>query len=542
MTSVNTNASATTALRTLQATNKSLETTQNRISTGLKIGEAKDNAAYWAISTTLKSDNKALSTVKDALSLGAATVDTAYQALNKTLEVLDDIKSKLTAASQDGVDKVKIQAEIKQLQDQLKSVASGASFSGENWLNVDSTSAGYSAVKQVVSSYTRDLSGSVAIGTIGIDITSVSLIDAGGTSEGLLEGGTTGNALTGGLSNTLKTDTAATKGNQVAGAFAVTGTPANVAKFVFSYTIDGVSYTTSTTPSTMLAASGADAGAIATSMVATLNNDATFASRASISQAAGVFTITSNTTGTSSTAAISGIQLYRNDGTTAETSTLAAPASSTPGAAAYTTMTTNFSTGGTITLDANDSIEFDVTVDGVSNRATVSQALVNDVLGVSDGKINNITQYQLVLKEALRNANVTGVTVGGTTAVVLTGGSKNITIGNVNASKGTDILSFDMSNASAKQLTSYIRSVNSAAERVTSAAATLGAVAKRVDSQKTFVDTLIDTIDKGVGELIDADLSEESTRLQALQTKQQLGVQALSIANSSTQNILRLFQ
>jgi flagellin-like hook-associated protein FlgL len=52
----------------------------------------------------------------------------------------------------------------------------------------------------------------------------------------------------------------------------------------------------------------------------------------------------------------------------------------------------------------------------------------------------------------------------------------------------------------------------------------------------------MDTIDKGVGNLIDADLSEESTRLQALQTKQQLGVQALSIANSGTQNILRLFQ
>jgi len=60
--------------------------------------------------------------------------------------------------------------------------------------------------------------------------------------------------------------------------------------------------------------------------------------------------------------------------------------------------------------------------------------------------------------------------------------------------------------------------------------------------QKTFVNTLMDTIDKGVGNLVDADMSEESTKLQALQVKQQLGVQALSIANQSAQNIISLFR
>ena len=52
----------------------------------------------------------------------------------------------------------------------------------------------------------------------------------------------------------------------------------------------------------------------------------------------------------------------------------------------------------------------------------------------------------------------------------------------------------------------------------------------------------MDTIDKGVSGLVDADMNEESTRLQALQVKQQLGVQALAIANQSAQNVLRLFQ
>ncbi len=53
---------------------------------------------------------------------------------------------------------------------------------------------------------------------------------------------------------------------------------------------------------------------------------------------------------------------------------------------------------------------------------------------------------------------------------------------------------------------------------------------------------LMDAIDAGIGQLVDADMNEESTKLQALQVKQQLGIQALSIANSSSQSILRLFQ
>ena len=132
MSSMMTNASAMTALKTLQSTNKALETTQARISTGYRVAEASDNAAYWSIATTMRSDNKALSTVKDALGLGAAKVDTAYTGINAAIDVVDEIKTKLLAAREPGVDRAKIQAEITQLQGQLTSNAQAASFSGEN--------------------------------------------------------------------------------------------------------------------------------------------------------------------------------------------------------------------------------------------------------------------------------------------------------------------------------------------------------------------------------------------------------------------------
>ncbi|MCP5081177.1 MAG: flagellin [Alphaproteobacteria bacterium] len=178
MNSINTNVAAMTALQSLNATNKSLVETQSRISTGLAVATASDNAAYFSIATTMRSDNKALGAVQDALGLGAATVDVAYTALDSTIKVVDEIKTKLVAAREPGVDRVAIQAEISELQNQLTSISESASFNGENFLSVDSDAADYNATKSVVASFTRSGS-SISIGTIGIDISSTALFDAG---------------------------------------------------------------------------------------------------------------------------------------------------------------------------------------------------------------------------------------------------------------------------------------------------------------------------------------------------------------------------
>ena len=77
---------------------------------------------------------------------------------------------------------------------------------------------------------------------------------------------------------------------------------------------------------------------------------------------------------------------------------------------------------------------------------------------------------------------------------------------------------------------------------MTSAASSLGSIQSRIDLQEDFVASLIDVIDKGIGRLVDADMNEESTRLKALQTQQQLGIQSLSIANTNAENILTLFR
>ncbi|CAN0558999.1 unnamed protein product, partial [Laminaria digitata] len=87
-----------------------------------------------------------------------------------------------------------------------------------------------------------------------------------------------------------------------------------------------------------------------------------------------------------------------------------------------------------------------------------------------------------------------------------------------------------------------ISNVDAKLQGLTTAASDLGAIKKRLSMQMDFVSNLMDAIDRGIGTLVDADMSEESTRLQALQTQQQLGVQSLAIANTTSQNILTLFQ
>jgi flagellin len=187
MTSLLTNTAAQTALQTLTMTNKSLETTQSRISTGFRVATAADNAAYWSIATTMRSDNAALSTVEDALGLGSATVDVAYTAVQQGIDVVSEIKTKLVAAREPGVDRGKIQSEISELQNQLSGIADASVFSGENWLSVDSGAAGYNATKYVVSSFSR--TGSTAtVGTISIDTSAVKLYDADAAGEGILDG------------------------------------------------------------------------------------------------------------------------------------------------------------------------------------------------------------------------------------------------------------------------------------------------------------------------------------------------------------------
>ena len=191
MSSLLTNTSAMSALASLTATQQSLATTQNQISTGLRVGTASDNAAYWSIATTMRSDTGALATVSDALNLGSSTLGVATAALNSTLTIMNKMKDDIVTAQTPGTDKTQIQTDIAALQQSLLSITSSASFNGVNLLN------GTASNTKIVASFSRGTSGTTSVGTISVSTANTTLTSATAAS-GILSAAMTAIASAGG--------------------------------------------------------------------------------------------------------------------------------------------------------------------------------------------------------------------------------------------------------------------------------------------------------------------------------------------------------
>jgi flagellin len=174
MTSILTNTSAMSALATLRNINTDLANTQDRVSSGYRVGQASDNVAYWSISTTMNSDNKALNAAKDALGVGAAKVDTAYAATESAIDIVNEIKAKLVTASESSTDKEQINLEVEKLQEQLTAVAQAASFSGENWQISGSNT---ETTAKVVDGFIREDNSSVKITTAEFKLESYAMFE-----------------------------------------------------------------------------------------------------------------------------------------------------------------------------------------------------------------------------------------------------------------------------------------------------------------------------------------------------------------------------
>ena len=122
----------------------------------------------------------------------------------------------------------------------------------------------------------------------------------------------------------------------------------------------------------------------------------------------------------------------------------------------------------------------------------------------------------------------------------ITVAAQSLGLGSANLTGITSTSSIGSGTASTAQ--AMIATVNTAIGKVSTALAKMGTGSKAFDLHLSFIMKLQDTLDSGVGNLVDADLAKESAKLQSLQTKQQLGVQALSIANQSTSALLGLFR
>ncbi len=153
------------------------------------------------------------------------------------------------------------------------------------------------------------------------------------------------------------------------------------------------------------------------------------------------------------------------------------------------------------------------------------------------------------ISSIVENAEFNGANAvdgSGTDIVAITNdsGSNTITIGSQDLTLGGAVVTLSATQeiSSAALASTAVATISASAANVTSALSALGAGSTRLEIQREFVGKLSDTIEVGIGNLVDADLAKESATLQALQVKQQLGLQALSIANNSPSAVLTLFQ
>ena len=138
--SINTNGGALVALQTLNATNKALETTQNRVNTGLKVSSAKDNGAIFAIATSQRAEMGAQDAVRQSLQRGQSIVDVALAAGDTVTSALNELKG-LAVAIQDaaaGSDTAnKLNADFTAIVKEIGSALSGAKFDGVNLFDIN---------------------------------------------------------------------------------------------------------------------------------------------------------------------------------------------------------------------------------------------------------------------------------------------------------------------------------------------------------------------------------------------------------------------
>lgn len=173
MSSILTNNSAMNALSTLRSVNNNLNETQNRISTGQKVNSAKDNASYFSIATTMKTESGMNKAVNEGLTLTKNSVSTARLGAETVVGLAQQFVDRLAFAQTEGVDQADVQKELTSLAAQMKTAIAQSSFNGENLI-----SAAGAGTKTVVSGISRDATG---LSTTEIAFTSTDIEAVQGT-------------------------------------------------------------------------------------------------------------------------------------------------------------------------------------------------------------------------------------------------------------------------------------------------------------------------------------------------------------------------
>jgi flagellin len=488
------------ALQTLKTINKNLGMTQAEISTGKRIANAKDNAAIWGISTTMQTDVSGFKAISESLSLGNATLTVGRDAAETVTSLLDQLKGRVVAAQEENVDRTKIQADVVALRDQITSVVSASQFNGLNLVQ------GTEEVR-ILASLDRSPTGEVKANSIGFlkqDLTTTAHVF-----------GATASATVAGNITTATPITAASQTDVLTVSAAATGAG------VVNLNIGGVDLS-------VAVANGATVTDIAAGIVGAVNgNDQLKELKVTATNTAGAVTFASANSfdavavGLATTTAAGVTFGADNVATSIQQRAREVTFASAPVAAGDSYRLTLGAIVHEYVAGANESMT-DV-VKGL--ELSINGSAAEQSRSVSAQAVITASSFKLLVDNGSGAdivASDTG-TAGGTAA----GGLRGLEALDVTTQEGAR---------------AALATIEGLIQTSIGAASAFGSAQGRMQSQTEYVSKIMDGLTSGIGALIDADMEAASAKLQALQVQQQLGIQALSIANQSPQSILSLFR
>lgn len=472
---------------------------------------------------------------------------------------MSEFKAKLVAAKEAGVDRNKIQSELEQLKGQIVSIAASASFNGENWLNTDIADMEdmSQTTQRLVSSFVRGSEGSVAINTAPVNLAEIALFNASG--GGLLEAKPGVPSMNFGGLETYPQDSAYRYFTfDYPGS--VTFAPGDSVSFDITLDANGAfigqTYTVNIDYALVNSVRGGSGGAtggpgdwqtILYQAFANAGVPAYVSSGGTVGSDVGRVNIGSKGVPGQP---VTNVQFsnFVSSLPGGVVMGLENPSTGSFGDA-YASGIMEF--GEPFMVDVTDTISFDFDIAHSGPQSyTITRSDVDAALGRGNGIVGDAADMAALLNYKLGGAgliatgNIDTVSLRIDTAMhPAIEAHSYYKFTNVNGtvqSTNFDFLEIDISGGGGVER--YLRGLDKMLEAVISGASTLGALEKRMKLQTDFTNDLRSTLDKGIGNLVDADMHEVSARLKALQTQEDLALQALNIANAEPQSIMRLFQ
>ncbi len=522
MSVINTNVMSLNAQRNLTANSADLGTTIQRLSSGLRINSAKDDAAGLAISerftTQIRGMDQAARNANDGISL-AQTAEGALGEIGNNLQRIRELAVQSRNATNSSDDRAALQKEVDQLKSEISRVAETTNFNGTSLLDGSFTSQAFQV-------------GADQGQTISIDAIANANIDALGTW-------------------TSVSQPATAAGAAPAGAGASAGTPATPATLALGAMTDSVGGDgTSTLTATFTAGGGDTLSVEVTGTVDAASLSAAFATAGFAADGTGEVNGFSLDLGGEATIAAAigadSLSVTRADGddfTQAEVEGgaayttsggfNAAPAASVDGETAVASTPATFSalSGTAFTINGTN-IEVGTAADAATRASDLAAAINAADVGVTAS----------VKDGALSLSSADDIEIGGTDGAAVLA-QTGLTTGTEAAVAGTETTGFaDLNISTAEGADNAMLAMDAALKAVNDARADLGAVQNRFSSVVTNLQTGSENLSAARSRIMDADYAKETANLSRTQILQQAGTAMLAQANQSSQSVLSLLR